>query len=99
VALRKDSHARNAPVRREVVEVDVQERCSSNLHTPLQCPLDVTQIVESLRAEEVDDQVATGEADAIAFDEEVLPVLVRPAHLFAILRTGRVSKVFLLGGA
>ena len=48
-----------------MMQMDVQQGCPRHVHAPLQSFLDVLEIIEPLRAEEIDDQMAAGVPDAI----------------------------------
>jgi hypothetical protein len=91
VTLRQHGDTGHAAVGREVMQVDVQERCARHLHAFLQGTLDVLEIIETACAEEIHDEVGPGEPNAIALDEEVLPIFVRHWRSY--------TMIFLLGGA
>lgn len=108
VTFRQHRNAGDAAVWREMVEVAMQKRRPSHVHATLQRRLDVFEIVDVFRAEQIDDQMVAGVADTIALDEEVEPfcfvvflVGVRPllkvSHWMRGARQALV--VFLMGGA
>ena len=59
------------------------------------------QIIKPSGAEQIHDQVGAGEPNAIALDEEVLPVFMRHLRIMSIfVRYMRSNTtIFLLGGA
>jgi hypothetical protein len=60
----------------------------------------VLQVIEPSGAEKVHDQVGTGEPNAIALDEEVLPVVVmRNVRMVFVRYMRSYTMIFLLGGA
>jgi hypothetical protein len=62
--------------------------------------LDVLNIIEPSGAEKVHDQVGPGEPNAIALDEEVLPVVVmRNVRMVFVRHMRSYTMIFLLGGA
>jgi hypothetical protein len=74
------------------VKVHVEERCACNIDTALQRRLDVLQVIETLGAKQVDDEVRSRKPHAITINKEVLTVLM--------LRDVRgFVSIFLLGGA
>jgi hypothetical protein len=82
------------------MQVDVQERRTRHLHASRQGTLDVLQIIEPSGAEKVHDQVSPGEPNAIALDEEVLPVFVPyVGTIFVRYMRSNTTMIFLLGGA
>jgi hypothetical protein len=70
--LRQNGYARNAAVRREVVEVNMQECSPRNLHTPPKSLVDVVYIVEAFSPNEIDDEMGASVANPIALTEKVL---------------------------
>ena len=71
-----------------------------HLHASSQGTLDVLQIIEPSGAEKVHDQVGPGEPNAIALDEEVLPVFVPYlGTIFVRHMRSNTTMIFLLGGA
>ena len=100
VTLREHSDTRHAAIGREVMQVDVQERCARHLHASLERALDVLQIIEPSGAEQIHDEVGAGEPNAIALDEEVLPVFVPDlGTVFVRYMRSNTTMIFLLGGA
>ena len=91
VAFRQHRHPGNAAVRREVMQVDMQQRCTRHLNAAFQRLFDVLEIVKPLGAEQVDDEMGAGVAMSISFDEVVFPVVVRTMR--------GLTMIFLLGGA
>ena len=81
----------HAAVGREVMQMDVQQRCARHFHATLQRLFDVLEIVKPLGAEQVDDEMGAGVAMPIALDEVVFPVVVRYVR--------GLTMIFLLGGA
>jgi len=63
------------------MEVDVQERCLRHLDATPERRLDMREIVQTARADQVDDQMRAGKALAVALDEEVLSFIGRGAAL------------------
>jgi hypothetical protein len=55
--------------------MDVQERSSRHLYTPLERVLDVPKIVQALGAEQVDDEVGACAPVPITGTQVVFPVL------------------------
>ena len=59
------------------MQMDMQERSSGDIHTPLQRLSYVLEIIKPLGAKQVYEQMRSGEPDPIALDEVVFPVVVR----------------------
>ena len=76
MAFRQHRHARHAAVRREVMQMDVQQRRARHFHATLQRLLNVLEIIKPLGAKQIYDQMGARISNAIAFDEVVLPVFV-----------------------
>src|SRR3546814_2425469 len=76
VRLRQHRHAGNTVVRREMMQVDVQQRRLGRLDAFAQSVLDVGEIVDALGAPKVDDKMRSGETLAVALNKEVLALLV-----------------------
>ena len=58
------------------MQVDVQQRRAGRGHAPAQRRLDVVDVVEPLRAVEIDDQMRAGAAHAVAHAEMIGAILV-----------------------
>ena len=71
VAFRQHRHARHAAIGREMVEVDVEKRRLRHLDATAERRLDMGEIVQTARADQVDDQMRAGKALAVALDEEI----------------------------
>src|SRR3546814_18116476 len=74
VRLRQHRHAGNTVVRREMMQVDVQQRRLGRLDAFAQSVLDVGEIVDALGAPKVDDKMRSGETLAVALNKEVLEI-------------------------
>ena len=57
------------------------------------------QVIEPSGAEKVHDKVGPGEPNAIALDEEVLPVVMRNLRIVFVRYMRSYTTIFLLGGA
>ena len=93
VRLGKNRDARDPTIRREVMQMDVQERCARRLHALPQRLLDVVEFVEPLRPNQIDKEMSSGVADSVSLTEKILALL---SH-FGIEAPGMVF--FRLGGA
>jgi hypothetical protein len=69
VRLGENRYARDATVRREVMEVDVQKGGTCHLYASPERVLDMLQIVEPFCPNEIDDQMSARVADTIALTE------------------------------
>src|SRR3546814_7675552 len=69
VRLRQHRHAGNTVVRREMMQVDVQQRRLGRLDAFAQSVLDVGEIVDALGAPKVDDKMRSGETLAVALNK------------------------------
>src|SRR3546814_17262868 len=74
VRLLQHRHAGNTVVRREMMQVDVQQRRLGRLDAFAQSVLDVGEIVDALGAPKVDDKMRSGETLAVALNKEVLEI-------------------------
>ena len=90
---RQHRHTRDPAVRREVVQVDVQQRGVGGLYGLAERRLDMGELVEPFGADQVQDQMGAGEALAVALDKEVLAVGQRR------IGAASESRIFRLGGA
>jgi hypothetical protein len=61
-----------APVRREVVEMNVQKRRACDLHTTSERLLDVLYLIEPLCPNEIDNEMRARKADSVTLTEKVL---------------------------
>jgi hypothetical protein len=59
----------------------------------------VLQVIEPSGAEKIHDQVGSGEPNAIALDEKVLPVVMRNLRMVFVRHMRSYTMIFLLGGA
>ena len=73
--LRKHRDARDSAVRREVVQMDVQQGRAGGFNGRKQAALHALEVVEALGAEEVHDQMGAGKNLAIAVDEVVMALV------------------------
>src|SRR3546814_9303119 len=62
---------------REVMEVDMQQSRLRHLDKTAQRRLDMLEIVETVRADQVDDEMRAGETLAVALDEEIRALVGR----------------------
>lgn len=63
---------RNAPVRCEVMEMNVQKRRACHLHATPERLLDVLYLIEPLCPNEIDDEMRARKADSVTLTEKVL---------------------------
>ena len=78
MAFRQHGDARHAAWL-EMMQMDVQQRCSRGFNAAPQRRFDMIDIIEALGAVQIDDQMHAGAADAIANSEVVLARVVLPA--------------------
>jgi len=70
--LSQHSHTRHAAIRREVMQMDMQECRARNFNTPPQRLVDVLYVVEPFRPNQVDDEMGAGKPDPVSLAEKVL---------------------------
>ena len=76
VGLGQDRDTGHAAIRREMMQVDRQQRGTGGGDTLAQGLLDVVDVVQPGRILDVDQQMGAGEVLAVLADEEILPALV-----------------------
>ena len=88
----QNCHTRHAPIRREVMQVNVQQRSACGFDTTLKRLLDMLEVIKPPGSKQIYDQMGPGISNAFTLDEVVLTI-------FRLRYTRRFSMIFLLGGA
>ena len=70
----------------------MQQGSARNLDASLERTFDMLEIIKPPGAKQIDDQMGSGKANALALDKKVLAV-------FGLRYTRVVTMIFLLGGA
>ena len=91
MALREHGHPRHSALRREVMQVNMQQRSASYFNTTLQRAFDVLEIIKPPSTHQIYEKVVPGKSNAVALDEEVVSLNVRYVR--------SLTMIFLLGGA
>ena len=76
VAFGQNRHATNATMRREHMQMDVQQRCPCGLHGIDQRLMNTILVVEAVGLPKIDNQVATRKSHPVTRGEVILAVLV-----------------------
>ena len=92
VRLSKHGYTRHAAIWREVMQVDVQERSSSDIDAASKRRFDVLYVVEPFRPNQIDDEMSARITDPITFTEKVLA-------LVSFRSVAPIIRFFRLGGA
>jgi chromosome segregation protein len=71
VRLGQHGNTGNATIGREVVKMDVQQRCTRLSNGVTHCGFHQCQVVKTCSTPQIQDQMSTGELDAVAFDEMI----------------------------